>query len=87
MTLKAYLLSFPERIVRSAVGLGRSAVGLGAGVARELGTVALPEGIRRSQLYQNLVDATLRYLIEQVGGVEGVYSIIHENSRTVGHFL
>ena len=54
MTLKAYLLSFPERIVRSTVGLG-------AGVARELGEVALPESIRRSQLYQNLVDATLRY--------------------------
>ena len=67
MTLKAYLLSFPERLVRSAVGLG-------AGVAREVGEVALPDGIRRSQLYQNLVDATLRYLIEQVGGVEGVYS-------------
>ena len=68
MTLKAYLLSFPERIVRSAVGLG-------AGVARELGEVTLPKGIRRSQLYQNLVDATLRFLIEQVGGVEGVYGI------------
>ena len=67
MTLKAYLLSFPERLVRSAVGLG-------AGVARELGAVALPEGIRRSQLYQNLVDATLRFLIEQVGGVDGVYT-------------
>jgi hypothetical protein len=67
MTLKSYLFSLPERIVRSAVGLG-------AGVARELGEVALPEGIRHSQLYQNLVDATLRYLIEQVGGVEGVYS-------------
>jgi hypothetical protein len=35
--------------------------------------VALPDGIRHSQLYQNLVDATLRFLIEQVGGVEGVY--------------
>ena len=67
MTVKAYLLSVPERIVRSALGLG-------AGVAREVGEVALPDGIRRSQLYQNLVDATLRYLIEQVGGVEGVYS-------------
>ena len=43
-------------------------------MAREVGEVALPDGIRRSQLYQNLVDATLRYLIEQVGGVEGVYS-------------
>ena len=67
MTVKTYLLSFPERLVRSALGLG-------AGVAREVGEVALPDGIRRSQLYQNLVDATLRYLIEQVGGVEGVYS-------------
>jgi hypothetical protein len=66
MTVKAYLISFPERLVRSALGLG-------AGVARELGEVALPAGVRRSQLYQNLVDATLRYLIEQVGGVEGVY--------------
>ena len=68
MTLKSYLLSLPERIVRSTVGLG-------AGAARELGEVALPEAIRRSQLYQNLVDATLRYLIEQIGEVEGVYSV------------
>lgn len=67
MTVKTYLLSFPERVVRSALGLS-------AGVAREVGEVALPKAIRRSQLYQNLVDATLRLLIEQVGGVEGVYS-------------
>lgn len=67
MTFKAYLLSVPERIVRSALGLG-------AGAMREVGEVALPPAIRRSQLYQNLVDATLRFLIEQVGGVEGVYS-------------
>ena len=66
MSVKTYLLSVPERLARSVLGLG-------AGVAREVGEVALPEGIRRSQLYQNLVDATLRFLIEQVGGVEGVY--------------
>ncbi len=66
MAAKDYLLSVPERLIRSVVGLG-------AGVAREVGEVVLPGGIRRSQLYQNLVDATLRYLIEQVGGVEGVY--------------
>jgi hypothetical protein len=42
-------------------------------MAREVGEVALPDGIRSSQLYQNLVHATLRYLIERVGGVEGVY--------------
>jgi hypothetical protein len=66
MSVKSYLLSFPERVLRSALGFG-------AGVAREVGEVALPDGIRQSQLYQNLVDATLRFLIEQVGGVEGVY--------------
>ncbi len=67
MSVKSYLLSVPERLVRSALGLG-------AGMAREVGEVALPDGIRRSRLYQNVVDATLRFLIEHVGGVEGVYS-------------
>jgi hypothetical protein len=66
MSVKAYLLSLPERLIRSTVGLG-------AGVAREVSEVALPDSIRRSQLYRNLVDATLHFLIEQVGGVEGVY--------------
>jgi hypothetical protein len=42
-------------------------------VAREVGEVVLPAGVRRTQLYQNLVDATLRFLIQQVGEVEGVY--------------
>jgi hypothetical protein len=66
VTVKTYLLSLPERLIRSTVGLG-------AGVAREMGEVALPDSVRRSQLYRNLVDATLQFLIEQVGGVEGVY--------------
>src|SRR6185295_6839664 len=65
--VKAYLLSLPERVVRSVLGLG-------AGVAREVGEVAFPAAIRRGRLYQNLVDATLRFLIEQVGGAEGVYA-------------
>lgn len=64
-TFRRYLLSLPERIVRSTLGLG-------AGVAREVGEVVLPEGLRRSQLYQNLVDTTLRYLSEKVGGAETV---------------
>jgi hypothetical protein len=66
--IKTYLLSLPERLLRSGLGLG-------AGVAREIGDVVLPEGVRRTRLYQNLVDTTLRFLIEQVGGVEGAYSI------------
>ena len=67
MTIKTYLLSLPERLLRSGLGLG-------AGVAREVGEVALPDGVKRSRLYQNLVDTTLRFLIEQVGGVEGAYA-------------
>ena len=67
MTIKRYLLSLPERVARSALGLG-------AGTARELGELALPSAVRRTQLYQNLVDTTLRFLIEQVGGAEGVYA-------------
>ena len=77
MAIKHYLLSFPERLLRATLGLG-------AGVAREVGAVALPEGVRRSQLYQNLVDATLRYLIEQVGGVEGPHG---DPTELPEHFL
>jgi hypothetical protein len=66
MSFKGYLLSLPERLTRSALGLG-------AGLAREVGEVALPDGVRQSRLYQSLVDTTLRFLIENVGGVEGVY--------------
>src|SRR5262245_47616793 len=64
--IKTYLLSLPERLLRSSLGLG-------AGVARELGEVVPPDGVRRTRLYQNLVDTTLRFLIEQVGEVDGAY--------------
>jgi hypothetical protein len=77
MSVKAYLLSLPERLIRSTVGLG-------AGVAREVSEVALPDSVRRSQLYRNLVDATLQFLIEQVGGVEGVYRV---DDALPGNFL
>jgi hypothetical protein len=65
MAVKRYLLSLPERLVRSVVGVG-------AGVAREVGEVAIPRSIRQGQLYRNLVDTTLQFLIRDVGGVEGV---------------
>ena len=66
MPSRAYLLSLPERVIRSALGLS-------AGLLREVGEVALPRGVRRSHLYRNLVDVTLRFVIERVGGAEGVY--------------
>ena len=65
--VKRYLVTLPERLVRSVVGIG-------AGVAREVGDVALPRSVRESRLYQNLVHTTLRFLIEQVGEVQGVYA-------------
>ena len=65
---KRYLISLPERVARSALGLG-------AGTARELGELALPAVVRRTQLYQNLVETTLRFLVEQVGGATGVYAV------------
>jgi hypothetical protein len=82
--VNTYLLSLPERLVRSTLGLG-------AGAAREVGEVVLPDAVRGSQLYKNLVDTTLRFVIEQVGGVEGVYAkedALQENflaRRTAGN--
>jgi hypothetical protein len=64
--LTPYLLSLPERVVRSATALA-------GGLFREIGEVTIPGTIRRTQLYQHLVEATLRFLIEHVGQVEGVY--------------
>jgi len=61
-----YLLSLPERLVRSATGIS-------AGLLRELSDVAIPAAIRRTRLYQNLVESTFRFLIEQVAEVEGTY--------------
>lgn len=65
--LKHYVYSLPERAVRSLTGLA-------AGAARELSDVLLPARVRRSRLYQSLVESTLRFLVEQVGQVEGTYS-------------
>jgi hypothetical protein len=59
-----YAASLPERVVRSASALT-------AGIVHEVATVALPLGLRRGRLYRNLVDATLRFLIEDVGEVGG----------------
>jgi len=57
-----YAASLPERVVRSASALA-------AGTVREVATVALPIGFRRGHVYRSLVDVTLQFLIEDVGGV------------------
>ena len=61
-----YLLSLPERVLRSMSALS-------AGLLRELSEVVLPRAVRRTRLYTELVDHTLRFLIENLGQVEGAY--------------
>jgi len=75
--LKDYLLSLPERVLRSASALA-------GGLLRELGDVVLPAAIRRTRLYRTMVEATLRFLIEELGQVEGVFP---EEGRLAKDFL
>ncbi len=65
-SLGPYLLSLPERSLRSLTALS-------AGLLREAGEVVLPAHFRRTRLYGSLVEQTLRFLIENVGQVEGAY--------------
>jgi hypothetical protein len=79
-----YLLSLPERVLRSAAALA-------GGLIRELGDVTLPAAVRRTKTYQMMVDIALRFMIEQVGQVQGVYPSEGELAnnflarRTAGH--
>lgn len=86
MSSRAYLLSIPERVIRSALGFS-------AGLLREIGEVVVPRSVRRGQLYKSLVDTTLRYLIERVASAKGVYppEVPHTQDflarRGVGHAI
>jgi hypothetical protein len=79
-----YLLSLPERVIRS---LGA----LSGGLLREIGGVVLPASVRRTTLYRTMVEVALRFMIEEVGEVEGVYPTegnLSENfllKRTASH--
>jgi hypothetical protein len=79
-----YLVSLPERVLRSAAALA-------GGLVRELGDVSLPAAVRRTKTYQMMVGIALRFMIEEVGEVEGVYPAEGELAsnflmrRTAGH--
>jgi hypothetical protein len=79
-----YVVSLPERVVRSAAALA-------GGLIRELGDVSVPSAVRRTKTYQMMVDIALRFMIEQVGEVKGVYPSGGELAngfllrRTAGH--
>jgi len=64
--VRDYLLSLPERAVRSASALA-------GGLLNQIGEAALPAAVRRTRLYRSMVEAVLRFLVEQVGEVEGVF--------------
>ncbi|MBV9759778.1 MAG: hypothetical protein JO340_04355 [Acidobacteriaceae bacterium] len=61
-----YAISLPERVVRSAAALA-------GGLIREIGDVSVPAAVRRTKTYQMMVDMAVRFMIEQVGEVKGVY--------------
>ncbi|MBA3847248.1 MAG: hypothetical protein H0X45_11485, partial [Planctomycetes bacterium] len=61
----AYVASIPERVVRSAAGV----VG---GVLKEGGELLLPRPVLRSSFYEGFIGSMERWLIKDVGQVEGV---------------
>ena len=72
-----FALSIPERVVRSLAALS-------GGLLREIGVIAVPASLRRTTLYRLIVEVTLRFLIAQVGQVEGVYPT---EKQIAGNFL
>jgi hypothetical protein len=79
-----YLVSLPERVVRSVAALA-------GGLLQELGDVTIPAALRRTKTYQVMAGLGLRFLVEQVGQVDGVYPKEGEMSndfilrRAAGH--
>jgi hypothetical protein len=62
-----YAASVPERAVRSLSALT-------GGLLREVTQVVLPVQVREAALYRATAGIALRFLIEQVGDVRGIYS-------------
>lgn len=75
--IAAYVVSLPERVVRSAAALA-------GGLLREIGDVTVPLAVRRTKTYQTMVEIALRFMIEQVGQVRDVYP---SGAELAGDFL
>jgi hypothetical protein len=80
----SYVVSLPERVVRSAAALA-------GGLIREIGDVSVPSAVRRTKTYEMMVEIALRFMIERVGEVKGAYPSGRELAgdfllrRTAGH--
>ncbi len=58
-----YSVSLPERMVRSTVGMT-------AGLAKESAALLIPQAFQNSKTYEVVVKNSLKFLTEDVGGVE-----------------
>jgi hypothetical protein len=69
------------------------AVGSVAGIVKGASELLLPKAIRQTKLYQVLLNKNLRYLIQGIGAVEGVYPDQHKTMpryvarKFVGNFV
>lgn len=72
-----YALSLPERTLRSLSALG-------GGLLRGVSHLALPGKVRDAALYRATAGVGLRFLIEQLGDVRGIYPTEDPLSR---HFV
>src|SRR3984893_3972598 len=79
-----YLVSLPEQMFRSGAALA-------GGLIRQVRKITPPAPVRRTKTYQTMDDIALRFMIEQLGQVEGVYPTEGELAnnflmrRTAGH--
>lgn len=64
--LPNYLISLPERMIRTTAALG-------GGVVNETSRLLLPVAVRRTRFYQSTIDRLLRIVVELVGDVRDVY--------------
>ncbi len=84
-TTAAYGVSLPERLVRSlAAGVG--------GAVKETADFALPGMVKRTTLYSIFLERALRFIVEDVGQVEGAYEADNEEEgfflrKIVGNFV
>ncbi|MCH7990030.1 MAG: zf-TFIIB domain-containing protein [Planctomycetes bacterium] len=57
-------LSLPERLLRSSVGMA-------AGAAKETAALLVPQAFQSSKTYELVIKNSLKFLTEDIGGVEG----------------
>ena len=63
----AYVLSVPERLIKSSVAVA-------GGIVKELSERLLPRVLQETQLFQVFIHRGNRFFLEQIAGVEGLYA-------------